>query len=127
MPRIRSMRRLLIAWLLVGCNVAAAAPPAGDWRGDLCHGDDGCRWDDPCKPTRCVGARGAAPPAAGCDESAPPPGTCRCVEEMCTLRPGDPAYATSDGTCRRDDECAIDVAAGTCHAGGETLIGPIHQ
>lgn len=121
------MRWLLLISLLGGCQ-ARAAPPPREWRGDVCHDDAGCRWDDPCHPARCVGAASPSPsPARSCDAASPPPGTCACVEEMCTLRPAEPAYGVSEGACRKDDECAVDVAAGTCHAGGETLIGPIHE
>lgn len=48
---------------------------------------------------------------------------------MCTLRP---THLTSGDTrgapaCLRDEDCAVDVATGTCHAHGKSLIGPIFQ
>jgi hypothetical protein len=104
----------------------AAAPAASrGGRGDRCSADADCGWDDPCTPRRCGRAAGA--PGPGCDKSWPPPGTCTCVEHQCTLRPDDPARGASDSGCRSDDECAVDVAAATCHLRGDSLIGPIEE
>jgi len=106
--------------------VDAGPADAAGAAGAFCQSDAECGWDDQCMPGRCVAAR-AAGGGAGCDESAPPPGTCSCVENQCALRRNDPsAGASTAAGCTRDDQCAIDVASATCHLGGTTLIGPIH-
>jgi len=106
---------------------SAPAPASGPtWRGDYCRSDAECGWDDPCLPARC--GRGRVAPAAACDESAPAPGDCLCVEEMCTLRPRDPARgASADVSCVEPKDCAVDVATATCHPHGQSLIGPIYR
>jgi hypothetical protein len=106
---------------------AAPAPPAPDaglgWRGDSCRDAADCGWDDPCFPRRC-GKKGAE--GVPCEKSAPAPGKCLCNEDMCTLRPDDAAYGESAAAgCKADADCAVDVGTGTCHLGGDALIGPI--
>ena len=87
--------------------------PDPDGFGDACLADTECGWDDPCVPTRCVGASNV-PSDLKCDETAPPPGTCSCVERRCSLRPNEaPAPAPS---CRRE-ACGLDQSAGRCVAG----------
>jgi hypothetical protein len=111
-------------------DAAVAARPADaglTWRGDLCKDDAQCGWDDPCKARRCGRP---SRQDVGCDKSFPPPGTCTCVEEQCTLRPKDPAYGASKASCAKDADCAVDVGTGTCHVGGQpagwiTAEGPI--
>jgi hypothetical protein len=77
-------------------------------------------------PVRCGKAAKGVSPA--CDESSPAPGTCTCVEQMCTLRPKNLSYADSaDVSCVDDKDCAVDVATAKCHPHGRTLIGPIHR
>lgn len=95
------------------------------WRGDFCHADADCGWDDPCLPRRC--SELATPrPTSTCEAPPLAPGTCSCVEHQCTLRPRDPERSSSSpGSCNTDLTCAIDVGTGTCHADGKTLIGPI--
>jgi hypothetical protein len=112
---------MLIAWLGAGA-VAWAAPPDPTWRGDYCDESSDCGWDDPCQPTRC---QKGAPAPRDCEKSLPAPGECLCNENMCTLRPTGDAAVTTAGTCKAAADCAIDVATGTCHAGGTSLIGPI--
>jgi hypothetical protein len=110
-------------------DAAPAAPPATPdagplgARGDYCDQDADCGWDDPCMARRC----GKAPEPTGCDKSMPPPGTCSCVENQCTLKPKDPALGASAPGCTTDADCAIDVGTATCHLKGTTLIGPIEQ
>jgi hypothetical protein len=64
-------------------------------------------------------------PQADCKPGSRPPGTCTCNEKMCTLRPSDPRHGESAVGCKSDADCAVDVGTGTCHLGGETLVGPI--
>lgn len=128
---------LVLAGLAAGCRdsspaaraeparrvAAAAAGPT--WRGDPCRADADCGWDDPCRATRCQAIRGAPP--VGCDKGLPPPGTCLCVDGMCTLNPTDPRRGASAAGCAGDADCAVDVPTATCHLKGRTLIGPIHR
>ena len=97
------------------------------WRGDYCQKDADCGWDDPCAPHRC--GKIASPSPVVCDKSAAAPGTCTCIEDMCTLRPDKLSRGDTRGapSCLHDEDCAIDVATGTCHAKGQSLIGPIHR
>ncbi|MBK8937707.1 MAG: hypothetical protein IPM79_08695 [Polyangiaceae bacterium] len=90
---------------------ASAAPKLGrDHRSFVaCSADDDCGWDDPCAPTRCVEPQ---PPAA-CEETAPAPGACLCVEGACTLKPKTAPIAS--GACELRG-CVVDRAAGTCVA-----------
>ena len=74
-----------------------------------CATDADCGWNDDCMPTRCVEA---SPPEA-CDESAPPPGTCACLEGACTLEPK--VAPAPSGTCE-PNACVVDRAAGKCVA-----------
>lgn len=104
---------------------AAAATGSTGARGDFCRNDADCGWDDPCMPARC--GKASTAPFPGCDESAPPPGTCTCVEQQCTLRPTRPTHGASAPGCTTDADCAIDVATATCHVKGQTLIGPITE
>lgn len=102
----------------------AVAPTTGGARGDYCDADADCAWDDPCSPTRC----GTPPPAAvDCGKTVPPPGTCACVEQQCTIRLDHPERATSAPGCTGDRDCAIDVGGGACQLGGPGSIGPIHE
>ena len=102
--------------------VPDASPPRA--RGEYCSNDRDCDWDDPCMAERCQ--RAPAKPL-GCDKSGPPPGTCSCVENQCTLKSNDTTRGVSAPGCKTDNECAVDVGGATCLLGGETLIGPIHQ
>lgn len=105
--------------------IAASAPTASvepTWRGDRCATDADCAWDDPCMPSRC--GKGV-PSAANCDESAPAPGDCSCVEHMCTNRWKDDAAGASAPGCTADADCAVDIGTGTCHLHGNTMVGPI--
>lgn len=104
---------------------ARSVGPAIAARGDHCQADADCGWDDPCVATRC-GAR-VAPTAIACDESAPPPGTCSCVERQCTLRPTDAGRGASAPGCTRDADCGLDVGRAACVLGGTTMIGPIAE
>ncbi|MEZ4448742.1 MAG: hypothetical protein R3B09_04615 [Nannocystaceae bacterium] len=90
-----------------------AADPSG--RGDACEDDAGCGWDHACLPQRCVGAASAAPEAAACDESGPPPGACVCVTGRCMTRP-DPPPPPSDEGCHIEG-CGLDEGAGRCVVG----------
>ena len=112
------------AGVAVAARSASAAPPVGQ-RGDRCQADADCGWDDACMPTRCgaVTARGAA----SCDESAPRPGTCACVERQCALRLTDPGRGVSATGCASDADCGVDVGGGACVLHGDTLIGPITE
>ncbi len=105
-------------------QVAAASPKSIEptWRGDRCTTDADCAWDDPCMPARC--GKGT-PIAATCDESAPAPGVCSCVERMCTNHWKDDAAGASPAGCVADADCAIDLGTGTCHLHGQTMVGPI--
>lgn len=105
----------------------ATVPIEPTWRGDSCEKDADCSFDDPCLPRRCSAL--PARPNTACDESAPPPGACSCVENMCTLRPTHLASGDTSGApaCLREEDCAVDVATGTCHANGKSLIGPIFR
>lgn len=69
-----------------------------------------CGWDDNCMPSRCVEAGIVA---SACDESAPPPGECRCIEGGCTLEPK--TTPVPSGTCEIRG-CEVDRAAGRCIA-----------
>ncbi|MFO7567708.1 MAG: hypothetical protein R6X02_34015 [Enhygromyxa sp.] len=81
--------------------------------GDPCSADSECGWDDPCMPTRCVGAA-HVPSDVNCDETQPAPGACSCVAGRCSLRPNQaPAEAPS---CRNHG-CGLDQGAGRCVAG----------
>jgi hypothetical protein len=92
----------------------------------VCRKDADCGWDDLCRPQRCGSAEKQA--VGVCGETAAPPGTCGCVEEMCTLRRSEPAGGASrSDACVDDDDCAVDVATATCHPHGDGLIGPIHR
>lgn len=94
--------------------------------GDYCTTDEDCSWDDFCFPTRCIDASTPGIEQE-CEESAPPDGTCSCVENQCTLRPDDPATRTStDGACTLDSDCTIDVGSGSCYVGSAHL-GPITE
>ena len=128
---------MLVLALLVACSkspepmpppsapVSAAPVPAvaAKWRGDRCSSDADCAWDDPCMPSRCGKATGAS--TVRCEESAPAPGQCACIERMCTNRWKDDAAGASDLGCVADSECAVDIGTGTCHLNGRTLVGPI--
>ncbi|MBK9033246.1 MAG: hypothetical protein IPL61_18565 [Myxococcales bacterium] len=105
--------------------VATAAAAARAGRGDSCKADVDCGWDDPCMPARCGRAPAAAAMAA-CDESAPPPGACGCVDRQCTLRRIAPA-ADPSAACRGDDDCALDVGAARCAAGTPGMLGPLTE
>ena len=67
----------------VAAAPVAPSAPARPGRGDTCKADPDCGWDDPCMATRC--GKAVAPVAdRKCSESAPPPGTCACVDSQCT-------------------------------------------
>lgn len=103
---------------------APATPAQPTWRGDFCRADADCGWDDPCGPRRCAAVK--APSVVDCAEKSPFPGSCACVEGQCTLRPTIPSQAAGpQDACGGETKCAIDVATGTCHAGGDWRIGPI--
>jgi hypothetical protein len=110
--------RLITLLLALFPSVVAAQST----RGDYCTSDADCRWDNDCFPTRC-GLRDN--PQDECEESAPPPGTCSCVESMCTLRPFEPEAFSPAGSCGSDEDCGIDVGGGTCTTGGNSVIGPM--
>lgn len=74
-----------------------------------CTTDAECGWDDACKPTRCV----EVTPPRTCKDSAPPPGTCGCIEGACTTRPK--VAPAPSGTCEVRG-CMVDRAAGRCVA-----------
>lgn len=61
-------------------------------------------------PTRCVEASTSE---LACQESMPPPGTCRCIAGACTLEPKQAPKPT--GTCE-PRACVVDRAAGRCVA-----------
>lgn len=87
------------------------APLGRDHRSFVpCTADRDCGWDDACMPTRCVEA---GKDVAACDESAPPPGRCGCIEGACTLRPKQPPPPT--GPCEVRG-CMVDRGAGRCVA-----------
>jgi hypothetical protein len=95
-------------------KVEAADPPAPALGRDHltavpCKSDADCGWDDPCMPSRCV----ESTPNVGCDKSLPPPGTCRCLDERCTLEPQ--TIPEPRGTCEMGG-CVVDRAAGRCVA-----------
>jgi hypothetical protein len=135
-------RALLYPWLAVfvsalvqlGSAPAKAQPTSTpsewDWSelglGTSCEADTDCAWDDPCFPRRCVGLEEST--MAECEETAPPPGTCSCVENRCTLRPTDPdGLSVSNPGCSSHAECGLDVAGGRCFVGHQAGIGPIWQ
>jgi hypothetical protein len=74
-----------------------------------CTTDADCGWDNPCMATRCVEAGGKAV----CDESIKPPGTCGCIEGLCTTKPNP--LPKPVGTCEIRG-CEVDRAAGKCVA-----------
>lgn len=89
----------------------SSAPPGRDPGAFVsCARDADCGWNHECIPTLCVQA-GLGPVA--CDESAPPPGTCSCIEGACTLRPDHPPAPT--GPCEVRG-CMVDRAGGRCVA-----------
>lgn len=98
--------------------------------GDFCETDEDCSWDDWCFPTRCIDASTEGIEQE-CEESAPPDGTCGCVDNWCTLRPDEPATRTStEGGCTQDADCTVDVGSGMCHVGSAHLsplteLGPL--
>lgn len=109
----------------VAIGLAASSRPT--WRGDYCSIDSDCGWNNPCIPTRCGKAR-AGSANIRCRRASRPPGTCTCVESQCTLKPFDPGHGMSDttaGRCKKDKDCAVDVATAVCHLKGNTAIGPI--
>ena len=109
-------------------GVAATTEPTSElpWRGDPCAHDSDCYWDDGCFPTRCINSEQAAPDE--CEESAPPPGTCSCVERQCTLTPHTPdEQRSAEAGCTSDSECAVDIGSATCHLNGNTDVGPIDR
>ena len=105
---------------------ARPAPPAPSWRGAYCQADDECNWDHSCFPRRCVGTR-TAHVTQECDKTLPEPGVCSCVENQCSLRPERPIASPNARGCSEDSDCAVDVASATCHAGGQSRIGPIRS
>lgn len=106
------------------------------WRGDYCQSDSECDWNHTCFPRRCVSANTVI--ESPCDKTTAPPGTCACVENMCTLRP-DAGYLrqlayeakaeakADDPRCATDPDCAIDIGSATCHVGGDARIGPMRR
>ena len=86
-------------------------PPGSDHRSAAaCSSDAECGWDDPCAPERCVGA---IVHDQKCSETAPAPGTCSCVDALCTLKPTTPPKP--EGTCEPRG-CVVDRAGGRCVA-----------
>lgn len=102
---------------------ANATPPTPSGADALaaasCAKDSDCAWDDSCAPRRCVAA-GASPPAAGCEKSIPPEGTCACFDRRCTYRPNATRSPVSvEAECTSREGCVMDVAAGTCVPGDD--------
>lgn len=97
-----------------GEDTVAKPPPTG--YGADCKEDSECAWDDPCVPAACVGAS-EAKPAAACEESGPPPGTCGCVDHHCVMRPSEPA---AEGPSCAGKACGLDQARGVCMSGEMT-------
>jgi hypothetical protein len=97
-------------------TVGPSKPPAPPLLGRdhhsavACTADADCGWNDDCMPTRCVEAHTRN---IACDESSPPPGTCSCLDNACTLKPHTPPPPT--GTCE-PRACVVDRAAGKCVA-----------
>ncbi|MCA9685438.1 MAG: serine/threonine protein kinase [Myxococcales bacterium] len=99
-----------------GAEEAAPKEVLGTGYGDPCKQAADCGWDDPCMPTRCVGAEQAKQGAdAACEESGPAPGECLCVSDHCVLRPSAPPE--SNASCE-SGACGVDQAGGSCIAGG---------
>lgn len=88
--------------------------PDSSGLGDPCSTDAPCGWDDPCMPTRCVGAK-HVPSSLGCEETAPEPGDCLCWEGHCALRPSAP---NPELECK--SPCGLDQGAGRCTVGVRT-------
>lgn len=76
-----------------------------------CETDADCGWDDPCLPTRCLGA--VPRNDIKCAESKPEPGACLCISGGCTLKPSQAPVAS--GPCE-DRGCIVDRAGGQCVA-----------
>jgi hypothetical protein len=90
----------------------ASPPPGSDHRSAAaCNADADCDFDDPCVPTRCMGAQARDDPK--CDESAPAPGACVCLAGRCTLEPRE--QPRPDGPCEVRG-CVVDRAGGRCVA-----------
>lgn len=85
--------------------------------GDYCAAASDCAWDEPCAPTACRANKSKRDPRVKpeCEESAPPPGTCECVEHRCTLRPNPKVDTASKAACAGDHECAVDPATARCY------------
>lgn len=81
--------------------------------GDPCSEQEPCGWDDPCVATRCVAASHVRSDVA-CEESAPPPGECECVEGRCALRPSRASEVVV--SCAMS-ACGLDQGAGKCVEG----------
>lgn len=95
----------------------ALPPTAPDLGADdrtvaACSSDADCGFDDPCVPQRCVAAKLDAGQAA-CEETAPAPGVCLCLQGGCTLEPT--AAPAPTGTCEVRG-CRVDRAGGKCVA-----------
>src|SRR5207253_2003699 len=79
--------------------------------GDVfCTLDVDCDWDEPCMAKACIG--GPKKGFVGCDKSAPPPGTCKCIDYRCTLRRKTPAPPTPG--CKVDAHCGFVASLGVC-------------
>lgn len=110
---------------------ASATPPAPSSGGApgaaSCAKDGDCGWDDPCQPRRCVAA-GAAPPAAGCERSVSPEGSCVCFESRCAFRPTAARSPVSVETaCTSIPGCVLDVGAGACAPGNDPDSRPLGE
>ena len=106
----------------------ASAAAATDDGPAKCATDSECAFDDPCMPSRCVGADATHPSLdQKCAESKPAPGSCLCVASKCTLKPKVPPPPT--GTCEARG-CQVDHAAGRCvtdtqsRASSSVIVGP---
>jgi hypothetical protein len=82
----------------------------------FCTGDADCSWDEPCMAKRCLGK--PKTPFVGCDKSAPPPGTCTCIDHRCTLRRKTPLPPTPG--CKVDADCTVVASLGVCKPGPRT-------
>ncbi|MEO7096057.1 MAG: hypothetical protein ABI175_22540, partial [Polyangiales bacterium] len=67
-----------------------------------CATSKDCDWDDPCMAKRCVAASKGF---GGCDKSAPPPGTCTCIANRCTLRHAKKPPELAG--CKADPDCGF--------------------
>jgi hypothetical protein len=111
----------------VATGASAAQPAATPPAPAACARDADCAWEDPCRPTRCVPAA-AQPPAAGCDKSVPPEGTCVCFDRRCAYRPAASRSPVSvDAACTSPPDCILDAASGTCTPGSDPDTGHIGE